>query len=60
MADLANHKERRGITGLSENTIRRLIETSNFPKPHEIAGIRGKFFIYGEVLDWLDSQRVEA
>lgn len=57
MADLANCKERKGITGLSENTIRKLIKEGNFPKPHEYQGVTGKFYIYGEIVDWMESQR---
>lgn len=57
MADLASHKTRKGITGLSENTIRRLITEGSFPPPHTIAGVTGKFFVYGEVIDWLESQK---
>lgn len=57
MADLASHKTRKGITGLSENTIRRLMAEGKFPQPHEIDGVVGKFFVYGEIVDWLNSQK---
>lgn len=57
MADLANHKERKGLTGLSENSIRRLMREGKFPQPHEIEGVKGKFYVYGEVLDWLQAQQ---
>lgn len=56
MADLANGKDRIGIVGLSENSIRNLLKEGKFPKPHEYSGVRGKFFIYKEIKEWLDQQ----
>lgn len=57
MADIASHKNRKGLTGLSENTIRSLIKAGKFPKPHSIDGVVGKFFVYGEIVQWLEAQR---
>lgn len=57
MADIASKGSHRGITGLSEMTIRRLIERGEFPKPQRYAAMpRSTFFIYGEILDWMDKQ----
>ena len=61
MADIANKGNHRGITGLSEMTIRRLIERGEFPKPQRYAAMpRSTFFIYGEILDWMDKQNAEG
>lgn len=57
MADIANKGNRKGLAGLSEMTIRRLIERGEFPKPQRYAAMpRSTFFIYGEILDWMDEQ----
>lgn len=57
MADLASNKQRKGIVGLSENSIRNLIKANKFPKPYAYEGVRGKYFIYGEILEWLNKQK---
>jgi phage transcriptional regulator, alpA len=54
--DLASGKHKKGIIGLSEMTIRRLIKAGKFPRPRRYAGTRMTFFVYGEVLDWLEQQ----
>lgn len=57
MADLASKGNRKGITGLSEMTIRRLIKAGKFPAPRRYPDMeRATFFVYGEILDWLQMQ----
>lgn len=57
MADLANRGKHRGITGLSEMTIRRLIAKGEFPAPKYYPAMpRSAFFIYAEILDWMEEQ----
>lgn len=57
MADLANKGNRKGITGLSEMTIRRLIKAGKFPAPRRYPDMKqATFFVYGEILDWLQAQ----
>lgn len=56
MRDLVTNKHHRGLVSLSEMTIRRLIEEGSFPRPRRYAGTRMVYFVYGEVLDWLNEQ----
>lgn len=56
MADIASTPTRRGLTGLSEMTIRRYIAAGNFPQSRKYGHSRAVFFVYGEVLDWMDAQ----
>lgn len=56
MRDLVTNKNHRGLVSLSEMTIRRLIKAGKFPRPRRYAGTRMTFFVYGEVLDWLEQQ----
>ena len=57
MADIANKGNRRVITGLSEMTIRRLIKAGKFPAPRRYPDMKqATFFVYGEILDWLQAQ----
>lgn len=62
MADLVSSRkhQRKGITGLSEMTIRRLIAKGKFPKPRKYPDSQLSFFVYGEILDWLDKQNAEG
>lgn len=51
MADIASKKNRKGLTGLSEMTIRRLIAKGEFPAPKRYPAMpRSTFFIYGKIL----------
>lgn len=59
MADLASRKDRIGITGLGATTLYKLIKQGKFPQPRNIEGVKGSFFIYGEVLDWLNGKAGE-
>ena len=53
MADITS----KGITGLSEMTIRRLIAKGEFPAPKYYPAMpRSAFFIYAEILDWMEEQ----
>jgi len=57
MADIASKGSRKGITGLSEMTIRRLIKAGKFPAPRRYPDMKqATFFVYGEILDWLQAQ----
>ena len=60
MVDIANKGNRKGLTGLSEMTIRRLIAKGKFPKPRKYPDSQLSFFVYGEILDWLDKQNSEG
>jgi len=55
--DLASGKHKKGIIGLSEMTIRRLIKAGKFPAPRRYPDMKqATFFVYGEILDWLQAQ----
>ena len=56
LRDLTTTRNQIGITPFSSATIKKLIRESDFPKPYQIENVRGKFFVYGEILDWLKRQ----
>ena len=47
---------RKGITTLSPQTIRRLEAKGEFPKSRNYTGAKGRYYILGEVMDWLERQ----
>ena len=49
-------KGRRGITRLSGSQIRRREAGGRFPKSRQIAGTRSRFYVAGEVKQWLAEQ----
>jgi predicted DNA-binding transcriptional regulator AlpA len=49
-------KGQRGYTRLSESQIRRLEERGLFPKSRRINGTRCRFYVAGEVKEWLTKQ----
>lgn len=57
MVDIASRPGKKGLTRLSEMTIRRLIKTGKFPAPRRYPDMKqATFFVYGEILDWLQMQ----
>lgn len=49
-------KGRRGITRLSGSQIRRLETEGKFPKSRQIEGTRSRFYVAGEIKQWLAKQ----
>ena len=49
-------KNKRGYTRLSESHIRRLEAAGLFPKSRQITGTRCRFYVAGEVKQWLADQ----
>lgn len=60
MADIATTPERHGLVPLSPATIRRKIADGTFPRPRRYPGMAASFFVYGEILDWLEAQTRSA
>ena len=56
MSDVATTPERHGLVPLSPTTIRRRIAEGTFPQPRRYPGMSACFFVYGEILDWLEAQ----
>lgn len=52
----AKGQERKGLTPLSPQTIKRLEKKGAFPQSHRYKNVKGRFYILGEVLDWLENQ----
>lgn len=52
----ARGRVRKGITTLSPQTIRRLEAKGEFPKSRNYSGAKGRYYILGEVLDWMERQ----
>ena len=52
----AKGREHRGLTPLSPQTIRRLESKGLFPASRRYSDARGRYYILGEVLDWLAQQ----
>ena len=64
LADIATSKARgrvcKGITTLSPQTIRRLEAKGEFPKSRNYSGAKGRYYILGEVLDWMERQNANT
>ena len=58
VADLetSSARNRKGITRLSASQIRRLEAQGLFPKARQITGTRAKFYLAGEIKQWLAEQ----
>lgn len=56
----AKGKERKGLTPLSAQTIRRLEAKGEFPKSRTYANARGRYYVLGEVLDWMAKQNANV
>ena len=60
IADISTSKtrgrEHRGLTPLSPQTIRRLESKGLFPASRKYTDAKGRYYILGEVLDWLAQQ----
>lgn len=60
IADISTSKtrgrEHRGLIPLSPQTIRRLERKGLFPASRRYSDARGRYYILGEVLDWLAQQ----
>lgn len=54
--ETSNARNRRGITRLSASQIRRLEAKGLFPKSRTIKGTKSRFYVAGEVKDWLTQQ----
>lgn len=53
-------REHKGITTLSPQTIRRMEKRGLFPASRAYIGARGRYYILGEILDWLDQQNANV
>ena len=51
---------RKGITTLSPQTIRRLEAKGEFPKSRNYTGTKGRYYLLGEVMDWLEQQNANT
>ncbi|TCP10203.1 AlpA family phage regulatory protein [Uruburuella suis] len=62
MAELETSKvkNRRGITRLSGSQIRRLEAQGIFPKSRQITGTKCRFYVAGEVKQWLAQQAANS
>lgn len=64
LADIATSKARgrvrKGITTLSPQTIRRLEAKGEFPKSRSYSGAKGRYYILGEVMDWMERQNANT
>ena len=64
LAEIATSKARgrvrKGITTLSPQTIRRLEAKGEFPKSRNYSGAKGRYYILGEVLDWIEQQNANT
>ena len=64
LADIATSKARgrvrKGITTLSPQTIRRLEAKGEFPKSRSHSGAKGRYYILGEVMDWMERQNANT
>ena len=64
LADIATSKARgrvhKGITTLSPQTIRRLEAKGEFPKSRSYSGAKGRYYILGEVMDWIERQNANT
>ena len=64
LADIATSKVRgrvrKGITTLSPQTIRRLEAKGEFPKSRSYSGAKGRYYILGEVMDWMERQNANT
>ena len=64
LADIATSKARgrvrKGITTLSPQTIRRLEAKGEFPKARSYSGAKGRYYILGEVMDWMERQNANT
>lgn len=58
MAEISSSKAKgqKGLTSLSHQTIRRLEERRQFPRARRYEHTRGRYYILGEILDWMDEQ----
>lgn len=64
LADIATSKARgrvrKGITTLSPQTIRRLEAKGEFPQSRSYSGAKGRYYILGEVMDWMERQNANT
>lgn len=64
LADIATSKARgrvrKGIPTLSPQTIRRLEAKGEFPKSRSYSGAKGRYYILGEVMDWMERQNANT
>lgn len=64
LAEIATSKARRrvrkGITTLSPQTIRRLEAKGEFPKSRSYSGAKGRYYILGEVMEWMERQNANT
>ena len=64
LADIATSKARgrvrKGITTLSPQTIRRLEAKGEFPKSRSYSEAKGRYYILGEVMDWMERQNANT
>lgn len=64
LADIATSKARgrvrKGITTLSPQTIRRLEAKGEFPKSRSYSGAKGRYYILGDVMDWIERQNANT
>ena len=64
LADIATSKARgrvrKGITTLSPQPIRRLEAKGEFPKSRSYSGAKGRYYILGEVMDWMERQNANT
>jgi phage transcriptional regulator, alpA len=56
----ARGRVRKGITTLSPQTIRRLEAKGEFPKSRNYSGAKGRYYILGEVMDWMEQQNANT
>ncbi|MFC2406130.1 MAG: helix-turn-helix transcriptional regulator [Cardiobacterium sp.] len=56
----ARGRMRKGITTLSPQTIRRLEAKGEFPKSRSYSGAKGRYYILGEVMDWMEQQNANT
>jgi len=64
LAEIATSKARgrmrKGITTLSPQTIRRLEAKGEFPKSRSYSGAKGRYYILGEVMEWMERQNANT
>lgn len=64
LADIATSKARgrvrKGITTLSPQTIRRLEAKGEFPRSRNYSGAKGRYYILGEVMEWIERQNANT
>ena len=64
LAEIATSKARgrvrEGITTLAPQTIRRLEAKGEFPKSRSYSGAKGRYYILGEVMEWMERQNANT